>query len=167
MNKINSQKGSIAPIIAIIVVLVIIGIWYGTRSKDATVEPVVIASSTPITLLSPNGGETLKVGATTTISFKTEGDIKDNYRVVIWLEEGAAPLATIAATTTSHVITIPESILVGGDAVAPLAAGAYKIRVSLHDGEPCTGFCPPSEVKEIGSDTSDATFMIATSTIKK
>jgi hypothetical protein len=160
MKKINSQKGSIAPLLAIIVIIVIAGIWYATKSKTET--PVTTAA--PITLISPNGGETLVIGATTTVSFSIATTTTEASRVVIWLEEGAAPLATIPATTTSYSFVLPASILIGGDAMAPLAPGANKIRVTLYDGTPCTGHCMPTEVKEIGSDSSDADVMIATST---
>jgi hypothetical protein len=163
MKTINTNKGLIAPVIALIVVLIIAGIWYATSRKGT---PSDVASSTPITLISPNGGETLTIGATTTVTFKTNIDLKDNYRVVVWLEEGAAPLAVIPATSTTHSFVIPESILIGGDAMAPLMAGSYKFRVTLHDGEPCTGHCLPSDVKELGSDSSDTAFTIGTSTAK-
>jgi hypothetical protein len=161
MKKINSQKGFIAPLLAIIIIVVIIGVWVATKSKNQT---STTATSTPITLLSPNGGETWVIGATTTVSFSISTTTTDASRVVIWLEEGAAPLATIPATTTSYSFVVPASVLIGGDAVGPLAPGANKIRVSLYDGTPCTGHCiATTSPMELGSDSSDGDIMIATS----
>jgi hypothetical protein len=160
-NYLQFNKGfGLIQIIAIVAVLAIGGVYFtqkGSKSTDVTAPT--------ITLVSPNGGETLTIGSSTTVVFTTTGEIKDTYRVVIWLDEGAAPLATIAATTTSYSLTIPASILIGGDAVAPLQPGSYKIRVALYDGVPCTGHCLPSDVKELASDSSDGVVIIATSTM--
>jgi hypothetical protein len=156
-------KGSIAPLVIIVAVLVIAAIWW-TMSKNKEVAPAPVATSSPITLISPNGGETLVIGATTTVTFKTEGELASTSQVVIWFEEGGAPIATIPATSTSYSFVVPSSVLIGGDAVGPLATGPNKIKVSLYDGVPCTGFCQPSSVKELGSDSSDGIITIATST---
>ncbi len=159
MNKFNSQKGFAVPVLVVIALLIIGGIWFSGRR--ASYDPV---KTSTIRLVSPNGGETLTIGATTTISFVTRGNVKDNYRVVIWLDEGSAPLVTIPATQTTHSFVVPENVLIGGDAISPLQPGSYKFRATLYDGEPCIGFCAPSETMELGSDISDGEVMIATST---
>jgi hypothetical protein len=155
-NYLQFNKGfGLIQIIAIVAVLAFGAVYFtqkGSKSTDVTAPT--------ITLVSPNGGETLTIGSSTTVAFTTTGEIKDGYKVVIWLDEGAAPLATIGATTTSYSLTIPTSILIGGDAVAPLEAGSYKIRVALYDGVPCTGHCLPSDVKELANDSSDEVITI-------
>ncbi|MEK7646427.1 MAG: hypothetical protein AAB381_01915 [Patescibacteria group bacterium] len=158
-DRLSTSKGfGIVQIIAIVAVLVLGGVYVAQKGSKTT----DVAAPT-ITLVSPNGGEALIIGSSTPVSFTTTGEIKDGYQVVIWLEEGAAPLATIGATTTSYSLTIPESVLIGGDAVAPLEAGSYKIRVALYDGVPCTGHCLPTDVKELASDSSDGEVKIGTS----
>ncbi len=151
-NYIQNVKGSISPIILLVALVLVGGIWYAVNKKGIVNTDT---DAPTITLVSPNGGENLTIGQPTKVTFTTTGEIKDGYKVVIWLEEGAAPLATMDATTTSYTFTVPESVLIGGDAVAPLEPGSYKIRVALYDGTPCTGFCMPSEVKELATDSSD------------
>ncbi|KND48356.1 MAG: hypothetical protein AB197_00375 [Parcubacteria bacterium C7867-002] len=157
-DKLSAHKGSALPVILAIIALMLLG---GAYYYSKTMKGDVVAPS--ITLVSPNGGENLIIGTNTSVTFKTTGEIKDTYKVVIWLDEGAAPLATISATETTHSLKIPDSVLIGGDAVAPLQPGMYKIRVALYDGTPCTGFCMPTDVKELATDSSDGEVTIATS----
>lgn len=153
-KKIQKNKGFILKRILILIVLLLaLGLLYSVFPKKSNNGEV---SKHSIHLLSPNGGETLTMGATTTITFETTGEIKEPYQVVIWLDPSAAPLATIPANQTSYSFALPSSVLVGGDAVAPLEPGSYKIRIALYDGIPCTGLCVPSDVIELAHDASDA-----------
>lgn len=155
-DKLSTSKGFVLKRIIILAVLVVALVGLYSFTQKGTID----TGAPTITLTSPNGGETLTIGQPTTVTFTTTGEIKDEYNVVIWLNEASAPLATISATTTSYTLTIPESVLIGGDAVAPLEPGSYKIRVALYDGVPCTGFCLPSDVKELASDSSDGMITI-------
>ena len=132
-----------------------------------TVKPTVTATptSTPtgplsITLVSPNGGEIMRIGEKKTITFITTGPIKNEYRVALVLEPGFIPLATITATTTSFAWTVPSTVCLGGDACTATEPGAYSITARLYDNVPCVGFCMPTDAKLISEDKSNSSFII-------
>lgn len=88
-----------------------------------------------ITVISPNGGEVWKIGSKQTILFQTVGDIKPEHKVILTLEPKSGPIATLIATSSSFLWTIPKDICWNGDACNPMSSGNYKIRATIYEGE--------------------------------
>lgn len=134
----------------------------GTNTCDSSNAPFTITSSTSPTIkvTYPNGGQVLKIGDKQTISYQIKGDIKGEYRVSLVLEPGFIPLTIQPVTSSSYEWTIPKNVAHGGDAIAPLTPGSYKIIASLYDSVPCVGFCVPTGAKLLASDESDGYFII-------
>ena len=86
-------------------------------------------------MISPNGGESWKIGSKQTISFETAGDIKPEYKLVLTLEPKQGAIATVSATSTSYSWTIPKDICLAGDVCGSLMPGPYKIKATIYDGD--------------------------------
>ncbi len=138
-------------------------------TATVTVTPKPTITSTPtsinraplgITLYSPNGGETMKIGEKRTISFSAQGVFEPGYYVALILEPGYIPLTTITATSSSYEWTVPKTVCVGGDACSSTSPGSYSITARLYEGVPCIGFCAPTNAKLIAEDKSNSNFTI-------
>jgi hypothetical protein len=152
----NSQKGSTPILVAIVAILVIVGIWYAlTRSAKTgdTTQPVIV-------LMSPNGREKFEIGEYIPVTFDVAGEVKEDQFVAFYLYPGAAPLALTTATTTKFALMVPENILIGGDASAPLEPGKYTLRATLFQGRPCLGHCVTASSTELGFDETDSEIII-------
>lgn len=101
-----------------------------TSAKSFTVRSFNSAPAT-VTVLSPNGGESWKIGSKQQINFKTAGNIEGDYKIALTLEPKAGPIAVVAATSTSYTWTVPKTICWGGDACGNLSAGYYKIKATI------------------------------------
>jgi len=161
MKKINNnfQKGSVSPIVVAIIVLVVAVIaLIAIKSK-----PVTNSGNTPqtvITMLSPNGREVMTAGLSRPISFDVAGEINPNHFVKVTLEPGGTQIALVGATTTSYNLAIPLRVCIAGTC-KDIAAGTYKLRVSLYDGRPCvTCTTGTSTAKLLGFDDTDGEITI-------
>lgn len=108
---------------------------------DSSDKSFVIRSFTSgpamITVAEPAVGEMWKIGSQHKISFTTKGNIKPEYRVAVMiLNPKFTQLATVAATSTSYLWTIPKTICWEGNACGYLAPGSYTMSVRLYDREP-------------------------------
>ncbi len=160
----NSSHNSKKILIVVVIVIAIAAIWYSTTRETghrlSGIDPV-------ITIQSPNGRENIEIGSRVAVTIDVAGEPVLNRYVVLSLEPGAAPLALFTSTTSNILLDIPESILIGGDAMAPLEPGKYLLRATLYDGMPCLGHCMSASSTEIGFDVTDSEINIiraATST---
>jgi type II secretory pathway pseudopilin PulG len=126
---------------------------------------VTTTPTTPsITVVSPNGGETLKIGSPYTIQWKTTGNITGMYVVASLIDGPTAGIITgaVSARTSSYVWNV-EHVVHGDDVIINIQQGNYKVKIALYDGRPCLGLCPPGGTVQpqiIAQDTSDAPFSI-------
>jgi len=132
----------------------------GTDKSDGYFNIVNSSSQSSVTVLSPNGGETWKIGSRHTISYKVTGNIRPEYQIALILEPGYIPLMTLPVATTSYSWTVPTIACEGGDACGALNPGSYKITAKLYDSEPCVGYCLSTGARLISSDSSSDDFTI-------
>jgi hypothetical protein len=166
-----NRKGisSIVIILIIIGVLVVAGgVYWWQKVKFTTLS---MPTSPSITILSPNGRETLKIGSSYSIKWKITGDTYEKFIVVSlidgpttgiiynnWQPKGVTgsynwPVESVMGFTQDHPIGIK------------IQPGNYKIKIVFYDQMPCLGpsVCPPSpsvQAKIIAEDTSDRPFSI-------
>ncbi|MBU4299361.1 hypothetical protein KJ636_04925 [Patescibacteria group bacterium] len=166
-----NQKGIPQVVIILIIVGVLVvagGIYWWQKVKFTTLP---MPTSPSITVLSPNGGETLKIGLPYSIKWEITGDAAEKFIVVSlidgpttgiiynnWQPEDVNssynwPLESVMGFTQDHPIGIK------------IQPGNYKIKIVFYDHMPCLGpsVCPPSpsaQAKIIAEDTSNMSFSI-------
>jgi hypothetical protein len=118
--------------------------------------PQVLAGSTVLQVLSPNGGEVFKKGELATMSWVTSNAPYDAYVRNIELRRGTTTVQSIDPITTPR--TLPGSLVCPSKVVrwvipnVPTASN-YRIRIHLYTG-------PSNSPTQIDVDTSDANFRI-------
>lgn len=143
--------------------------WYSLGKPFGSVSEVPRYvrqnSKTPmISLSSPSSGRTYALNSPMTVSWSGTG-LDDRKTVVVSLVSnalGAGELVRAKASAGSATANLSQYIF-GGDAVALITPGLYKIKVSLYDENPCLGLCAPDWPipKLYAEDTSKDDFMIA------
>lgn len=138
-------------------------------SASFTITSSQTSSVPDINVISPNGGETMKIGSLSSISWRLDGPIQPQYRVLLILKSyngtggGVIGVYNPLSTGSSISWTVPSS-LVTGDLLTSINPGSYyKVRAELYDGEPNTGYSftvPPSTAKQLAYDESDNYFTI-------
>lgn len=102
-----------------------------------------------VKVMTPNGGESWKIGQKYSIVFAATGDIKPTQVAKITLESGGMMIATVSATSSPYLWTIPKTICRPDGACPNLTPGLYKIQVAIYEGTTL-----------IAVDTSDMTIGI-------
>lgn len=94
----------------------------------------VINTEAKITVLSPNGGESVKIGDKIVINWKTNKLLSSENRFVVsW---GGYLIVNASATTTSYSLPFTISKYWNGtDILHGFRPGQYKFKVSLYDGK--------------------------------
>ena len=72
----KTSKGFISPLILIIIALLVLGGGYVYVQNQKDNQAVTSSNQSPLILISPNGGETYKVGDTIPIKWETRGTIR-------------------------------------------------------------------------------------------
>ncbi len=108
-----------------------------------------------INVLSPNGGETWKIGTQQTIRWSLAGNIPSGYKIGIFLDGGFITQLN-ASSTNVYSFTVPSTIF-HGDVGTTLIPGKYKINISLYDGDINLGNGNPNYNwgKVVTQDSSD------------
>jgi PKD repeat protein len=128
-------------------------------SSDQSFKIISTVAVPDVNIVSPNGGQTYKIGSQVPITWKLDGTIKPEYYVWLRLGEGGTngAIAVLKATDPSaYTWTIPSAVVMG-DVIGDLSPGSYKVHIGLYDGPVCTGFCAPGNYgKLIAYDDSDS-----------
>ena len=101
---------------------------YFTVSIDSTLTPA-------ITLLSPKVGETVKIGQSFLINWKTNRVLLPGYKFVINAGSGDRPLDAYQPDTSYAYYYLIDRYRVTGDLLSDVTPGHYKIKISLYDGK--------------------------------
>lgn len=102
-----------------------------------------------VKVMTPNGGESWKIGQKYSIVFAATGNIKPTQVAKITLESGGMIIATVSATSSPYTWTVPKTICRPDGACPNLLPGIYKIRLGLYEG-----------TSLVAVDDSDMTFDI-------
>lgn len=128
-------------------------------SSDQSFKIVSNVAVPDVNIVSPNGGQTYRIGSQVPISWKLDGTMRPEYAVWLTLGTGTGGggyiLTRKATDATTYTWTVPDTII-SGDVGMSLVPGTYKVHIGLYDGPVCTGFCAPGNYgKLIAYDDSD------------
>ncbi|KKU58733.1 MAG: Cellulosome protein dockerin type I, partial [Parcubacteria group bacterium GW2011_GWA2_47_12] len=130
---------------------------------DATFPGCTTTSAQPsITVVSPNGGETWKIGEQRTVQLTVSGAPTSSY-LQVSLVNGPTPIDIRAFTGPSGTISFDYSLPTTGcftDYCHNLTPGEYKVQAVLYDKQPCNMRFPCTAEKFITSDLSNVPFTI-------
>lgn len=129
--------------------------------------PIPPANTTSsITVLSPNGGETFQTGSRQMISLSKRGFFPGTAVAVFFLEGGSSNglIGTMAWNISGvYELTLPSTHIFQGDVGMNFVPGNYKLKAIIYDKTPCLGMCPyPDDAKVLAQDLSDSYFNIRT-----
>ncbi len=125
--------------------------------------------TTSITLLSPQGGETIAYNTDFPITWKISGSVKNDYRVAIELNHDGKQYYRIggvnAEASGSYTWHVFNDDFSAPNVDAPprltITNGSYTIRLRLFDGNlPCEGYCPPETPARVLAADESASFTI-------
>ncbi|MES2470684.1 MAG: hypothetical protein V4526_00390 [Patescibacteria group bacterium] len=138
-----------------------------TSTSVTTKTSVVVkskpVSSSPLTVVSPNGGEIWKFRSDQEVRWARTTDESAN--LVVYLSgPTSGVLKTFTVTGKEGVIPVYVGNIMAGDVQTPIKPGKYKIHIVAHRGQPCYGgSCTAEEKANNGitaDDWSDAEFTI-------
>ncbi|MFA6601307.1 MAG: hypothetical protein WCT02_00365 [Candidatus Paceibacterota bacterium] len=183
------KKGAVFQLAIAIIALVVGGIYFATKNysgqgpnmveSEKNLEPAITPISysvkaTPIptsntkvnpvvTVLSPNGGENIRIGGTYKISWNVTGNLPKGYWTIVAMDNPMGAEVGISSSTATSLNWKIEKYKVTGDLLGDMDTGPHKIYVSIYDSRPCYGFCvdpATAKGKLIASDSSDNYFNI-------
>lgn len=142
----------------------------GPQTRVKLNEKCRPGSSSPISLISPNGGETLVIGKSASITWQSDATSSKPW-VALFLEPGDIFLRQGLTASSTYQWDVPNTYCYGNICGYQLFPGNnyYKIEARLYTGPLlCLGNCLLNTPQPtlIGKDQSDNPFTIATSTPK-
>ncbi len=151
----------------------------GTSNCDSSDAPFTISSAQTsnvpdVNVVTPNGGEAFRIGNQYQISWRLDGTIQPQYRVLLTLTQNTQPNNPVSGG--NYIALVNPSVVgntfnwtvspytITSDISGDLRPGSnYRIRAELYDSYSCYGFCNSQTPngRMIAYDESDGYITIA------
>lgn len=139
--------------------LLLVGVFYSINNLEAEAQSQTSSASFNIGIISPTEESILTVGKKFNFKWKTEGSIPSGAVIVLSLVDGptSGELTQLRKIPKSkrYSFKIPKNVVLGGDALIPLEAGQYRLKLDVYNKVPCGMLANCTTARLLDSDTSD------------
>ncbi len=136
----------------------------GVISNNVSLTFIDSSNTSSITVLSPNGIETWRIGESKKITWSMQ-NIPSTAYLHLALTDGPTPINIKSVypvgSANSFEFVLPDTGCWTDYCYSKLELGSYKIQATVYDKTPCLGLCAyPSNAKILAQDSSDNYFNV-------